>query len=252
MYHKRNYKEILGSAETQSKHHLMWVGDFNRHHPCWDLPDNNSLFTKEATARAEILIQLIVEIGLDLALPAGTPTHEHNITKRWSRLDQVFVTEHTLDVLMQCKALLMEQGLNMDHFPVISNLDINIDITPKKAISNFRDVDWKEFRKVLGGKINKWGVPNFIRSQAMLDRECDKLTTALQETIGEVVPEVILGPQAKRWWTKELTNLRKDMLKIRQKICKKRADPNNTKWAQFRDARRRFGRELEKTKKNHW
>ena len=251
-YHKRNYKEILGSAETQSKHHLMWVGDFNRHHPCWDSPDNNGLFMKEATARAEILIQLIAEIGLDLALPAGTPTHEHNITKQWSRLDQVFVTEHTLDALMQCEALPMEQGLNTDHFPVISNLDINIDITPKKAISNFRDVDWKEFRKVLGGKINKWGVPNFIRSQAMLDRECDKLTTALQETIGEVVPEVILGPQAKRWWTKELTNLRKDMLKIRRKICKKRADPNNTKWAQFRDARRRFGRELEKTKKNHW
>ena len=43
--------------------------------------DNASLFTKEALERAELLIQAVAEIGLDLALPAGVPTHEHNITK---------------------------------------------------------------------------------------------------------------------------------------------------------------------------
>jgi hypothetical protein len=32
-YHRKNIKEILGNIETQLKHHLVWVGDFNRHHP---------------------------------------------------------------------------------------------------------------------------------------------------------------------------------------------------------------------------
>jgi hypothetical protein len=214
-YHRKNLLELLGNTETQYKHHLVWVRDFNRHHPFWDSPDNNSLFTRDALEKAEFLIQTVAEIGLDLALPAGTPTHKHNVTKHWSRLDQVFVTEHTLDALTQCEALPTEQGLNTDHFPVISNFDLDIELTPQKVISNFRDVDWNEFREALEGQIRTWGVPKFIKSQEMLDRECERLTHALQETIAEKVPNVILGPQAKHWWTKELGTLRKDMLKSR-------------------------------------
>ena len=251
-FHRRHCKELLGSAETQHKHHLVWVRDFNRHHPCWDTVDNSSLFTKEALENSEILIQAVAEVGLDIALPAGVPTHEHSVTKRWSRLDQVFATEHTLETITQCEAFPVEQGLNTDHFPIISNFDIDIELTPKKVISNFRDVDWKEFRSALEGRIRNWGVPNFISSQRMLDWECKRLTSALQETIDEIVPNVILGPQAKRWWTKELTCLRKDMLKNRRKVCKDRNRNNSAAWEQFREARRTFGRELEKTKKNHW
>ena len=251
-YHGEHYREMLGNTETQNRHHVIWIGDFNRHHPCWDTMSNNDLFTKEALEKAEVLIQILADIGLDLALPAGTPTHEHSVTKQWSRLDQVFATEHTLEALTQCEAIPSEQGLNTDHFPIISNINIDVDLTPKKEISNFRDVDWGEFRKVLERKISTWGVPNFIKSQEMLDSECDKLTTALQETIDETVPSVILGPQAKRWWTKELTGLRKNMLKIRRKLCKSRNKSNKSLWENFRDARRRFGSELEKTKKNHW
>ena len=251
-YHRRNIKELLGNAETQHKRHLMWVGDFNRHHPCWDSMSNNNLFTKEALEKAENLIQLVAEVGLDLALPAGTPTHEHNVTKRWSRLDHVFITEHTLESITQCEALPAEQGLNTDHFPIITNIDLDVELTPKKEISNFRDVDWDKFREKLGERINTWGVPNFIKSQKMLDKECDRLTNALQETIDEVVPNIILGPQAKRWWTRELTNLRKTMIRNRRKASKARGKRDNTAWDQFKEARREFGRELEKTKKNHW
>ena len=80
-YHRRHCKELLGSAKTQHKHHLVWVGDFNCHRLCWDTMDNNSLFTKEAIERSETLIQVVAEIGLDIALLAGIPTHEHSVTK---------------------------------------------------------------------------------------------------------------------------------------------------------------------------
>jgi ribonuclease HI len=86
----------------------------------------------------------------------------------------------------------------------------------------------------------------------MLDRECERLTHALQETIAEKVPNVILGPQAKRWWTKELGTLRKDMLKSRRKACKDRKGRDSLLWKKFKEARRKFGWELESTKKNHW
>lgn len=146
--------DLLGTMEMQHRHHLIWVGDFNHHHSCWDLMDNNSLFTKKAMEKAEILIQVVAEIGLDLVLLAGTPTHEHNITKCWLRLDQVFITEHMLEMMTQCEALPVEQGLNTDHFPIITNLNINVELTSKEEISNFRDVNWKEFREILEGKVS--------------------------------------------------------------------------------------------------
>ena len=59
-YHRTHTKEILGTTETQDKHHLVWLGDFNRHHPYWDAPENNSLFTHEAMDQAELLIQAVV------------------------------------------------------------------------------------------------------------------------------------------------------------------------------------------------
>jgi hypothetical protein len=212
-YHRNNLKELLGNTEMQYKHHLIWVGDFNHHHPYWDSPDNNSLFTQDTLERAELLIQTVAEVGLDLAFPTGIPTHKHNMTKQWSRLDQVFATEHTLKAITQCKALPMEQGLNTDHFQVISNFNLDIELTPKKVLSNFRDIDWEEFHEALEKKIRTWGVPNFIKSQEILDRKCERLMHALQETIAETVPKVVLGPQAKWWWTKELGTLRQEMLK---------------------------------------
>jgi hypothetical protein len=100
----------------------------------------------------------------------------------------------------------MEQGLNTDHFPIISNFNLDVKLTPKKVISNFRDVDWQEFCKMLEKKINAWGVPNFIKSQKVLERECKRLTIALQETISEAVPSVVLGPQANAGGRKNSTH----------------------------------------------
>jgi hypothetical protein len=68
----------------------------------------------------------------------------------------------------------------------------------------------------------------------------------------DAIPSVILGPQAKCWWIKELNTLRKDMLKCRRKVCKNQRARSNPLWEQFKEARCKFRSELEKTKKNHW
>ena len=104
-YHKAHYKELLGNTETQSKHHVVWVGDFNRHHPHWDNPLDTRLFTRTAISNAEALISAVTEAGLDLALPPGIPTHLHNVTKCWTRLDQVFISEDTLELIITCETL---------------------------------------------------------------------------------------------------------------------------------------------------
>ena len=133
-FHSDHTNDILGNTETQGKYHLIWVGDFNRHHPCWDTPENNALFTRDALEQAEILIHGIAELGMEMALAAGIPTHEHCVTKRWSRLDQVFSTEHTIELINRCEALPDEQGVNTDHFPIVTKLDLTVVTCGKRQL----------------------------------------------------------------------------------------------------------------------
>jgi hypothetical protein len=61
--------------------HILWVRDFNRHHPYWDDLSDTRLFTPDAMKVVEKLIKAIADIGLDLALSSRIPTHKHNVTK---------------------------------------------------------------------------------------------------------------------------------------------------------------------------
>jgi hypothetical protein len=81
---------------------VLWVGDFNRHHPYWDDPSDTRLFTSDIMEVAERLIKVVADIGLELTLPSSILTHKHNITKLWSRLDQVFLSDYSENLLISC------------------------------------------------------------------------------------------------------------------------------------------------------
>jgi hypothetical protein len=78
-FHCRN-QATLERAET-GEAHIIWLRDFNRHHLCWDNPEDIRLFTNEATEAAEKLIEALADARLELALLSGILTHEHSITK---------------------------------------------------------------------------------------------------------------------------------------------------------------------------
>ena len=111
-----------------------------------------------------------------MALEAGILTHEHYVTKRWSRLNHVFSMEHTIKAITRCEVISDEQGANSDHFPIITELDLEMAIVKRTETRNFKVVDWKEFREKLKKKTSKWGVPNFIRTQDELNRICGDVT----------------------------------------------------------------------------
>ena len=96
---------------------VLWMGDFNRHHPHWDNLEDTRLFTKTAMDNAELLISAVAGLGLDLVLPPGIPTHLHNVMKKWTRLDQVFMSDEHTDSVITCKALSNTPGINTNHGP---------------------------------------------------------------------------------------------------------------------------------------
>ena len=39
-FHRNNHRNLAGSEMDENTHHVIWVGDFNRHHPVWDSPED--------------------------------------------------------------------------------------------------------------------------------------------------------------------------------------------------------------------
>jgi len=72
----------------------IWIGDFNRHEPMWEHPDNAHLFTWANIDAADCLIDLLADFGMDIALEPGIPTLEHFVSKALHRVDHVFCSHH--------------------------------------------------------------------------------------------------------------------------------------------------------------
>ena len=232
--------------------HQIWLGDFNRHHPYWDDPGDLRLFTDTALAAAETLIEAIAEAGLELALPSGIPTHCHNITKLWSRLDHVFISENSIGTVTACDALTEHRGINTDHVPILTELSLGLVTSEIKPIPNFRDVDWEEFRKSLATHLGPAQPEDQILNQRQLDERCGSITEAIQSTICEQVPVTEITPKSKRWWTKELTQLRSQSNKLGRQSYRHRNQLDHAIHAQHKDAAKRYERTLDYTKKQHW
>jgi len=141
----------------------------------------------------------IAELCVDLALPSGTPTHKHNVTKLWSRLDQVFLSDHSENLLISYNMQPDQRGINTDHLPILTELNLNADIAPEKEIHNFQNVDWAEFCKELSIQLAKLLLPAPIVNQRQLDKACNSLTKAIQCTIISEVPVSTITPKSKRW-----------------------------------------------------
>ena len=232
--------------------HTIWLGDFNRHHPYWDSTSDTRLFTKDAISKAEKLISAVADAGLELALPPKIPTHKHNVSKKWTRLDHVFLSEHSLDALISCEVVTNDLSPNTDHLPIVTNLDLVVARAPAKQVSNFRNVDWEKFRETLEEQLQDFGLPRAIKDQGELDTECVRLTNALQITIKREVPTSNLGPMSRRWWTKELTDLRRKASKIGRKASKYKDNPNNPLHAESAKAKKEYDKAIEYNKKHHW
>ena len=80
--------------------------------------------------------------------------HKHYVTKRRSRLDHVFSMEHTIEAITRCEALPDEQGVSTNHFPIITELNLEVSITGRVGSKNFREVNWNEFCEKLTEKMS--------------------------------------------------------------------------------------------------
>ena len=136
--------------------------------------------------------------------------------------------------------------------PFNNNLNLSVTKTLDKIFNNFYNIDQNKFCTALRTHPMQLKVLILIESQQLLDKECDKLTKALQAAIVEQVLTTKIGLHIRCWWTKKLMQLRQQANKLGRKSSKLKGSPNDSIHAKFKNIRKKYKKEIDYCKKHHW
>ena len=232
--------------------HMIWAGDFNRHHPLWDDDKDTHLFTPQALRNAEGIIELLAEFNMEMTLPKGTPTLQHMRTKRFSRPDNVFCTTALRPLITKCEVTPQHRPTSTDHFPIVTHIELPQTRIPPDPSYNFRVADWEEFRKSLTEKINTIPQPGQITDSNQLKTAGNDLTRIIQATIQEKITQSKPRPDAKRWWNGDLTKMRRKLNRLRTESYNYRAIANHSSHRELRRKSKIYGNAIISAKRAHW
>ncbi|KAL1737829.1 hypothetical protein HDZ31DRAFT_18732, partial [Schizophyllum fasciatum] len=187
-----------------------------------------------------------------MALPKGIPTLQHMVSKKWSRPDNVFLSEGAEALLVSCDTAPSLRGPGTDHMPILTELDFTLARKNAPAYRNFRETDWEDFESELSSRLRLLGEPQELTSVDQFHRVLDGLTSAIQGTIEKVVPLSKPCPHSRRWWTKELTEMSKKLNRLAEVAHRYRALPGHESHGEYIAYSQSFSAAIEEAKRSHW
>ena len=116
-------------------------------------------------------------------------------------------------------------------------------------------MDWPRFHTTLAEQLEEIPLPEgrcVIPSIPVFDSMLTRLMDALHSTIDKEVPETRPPPYAKRWYSKELDDMRRKVGRAARLAHKLLNDPNHPAHVEYRKLRNRYGDRICQAKKDHW
>ena len=231
---------------------IIWVGDFNRHHPMWDDPKNSHLFTRHNLDEAQVLIHAITEQNLYMALPKHIPTLKVMASKNYTRTDNVFVSIDMHNALITCDTKPYDQPPRTDHMPIDTTIDLELRRNTEKMRYDFRAINWDKFNETLANKIQNQVLSTTLTCSADLFDRIDLLNRIINETIEEEAPTTRPTSYTKRWWTKEISKLRQTMRSRNRAAYRNRTNLNHPAHQEYKEARNTYANAISKAKRDTW
>ncbi|VDC03411.1 unnamed protein product [Peniophora sp. CBMAI 1063] len=187
-----------------------------------------------------------------MALPPGIPTLQHSVSKRWSRPDNVWCSDSLLDLVLECDTLPALRSPTSDYLPIITTIAADatrITLTPTR---NTRLADWEEFNDYLRNELERLPAPGPLTSKEELEAAASALTKAVQAAIAAKIPLSSIKPELKRWWTRELTELKKRVAVLNKVSHQWHGLPDHPVHAACRRLRREYRNAILTAKRTHW
>src|SRR6266481_3555232 len=201
------------------------------------------------------MLQLLLHCDLSLHLPPNTPTYQSDAHDTWSTLDLVFSTQDVAHAITKCQVLPDSRIPGADHLPVLTTVNTILPTIPPVTRLNCKDVDWPKYSDTFATHVTSLQLD--VRPQPTTPQELDgfvkDLTLDFQLTSAKHAPKILPSPFAKRWWTPELTTLRKAYAQAsRSKFTARNSKECPAAKALCRTARNRYTAILHHTKALHW
>ncbi|KAG8951833.1 hypothetical protein FRC04_005525 [Tulasnella sp. 424] len=189
------------------------LGDFNLHHPLWDLPER----TANSEPESETLLDIMQMWGATLQSQPGIETF-HNSSGHTSVIDLVFTSAAARERYIRCQTSdERDYDLGSDHIPILHTIDLSAELPTAgaKVRYNWDEADWPEMRATLTHALrDRWAQPQ--QDQVSIDRAVEVLTETIQGVIEAHVPKTRPSKYSKPWWNRKLNDLKTERNRTRR------------------------------------
>ncbi|TFK17097.1 hypothetical protein FA15DRAFT_605744 [Coprinopsis marcescibilis] len=103
---------------------------------------------------------------------------------------------------------------------------------------------WPDFTAVLEEKLNLLPEPVEISSIKQFEDTLEALNLAVELTINKHVPETRQSPFTKRWWTKDLSSLRKTAVTLARTVNRHKSNMDHPSHKSYRLARNAYSKKI--------
>ena len=132
---------------------------------------------------AQPLLDILATYNLRMALPPSTPTLRANASKNYTRPDNVFSLENLIDSITRCEVVEHLMPVNTDHFPIITECILTLELTKSTPRHNFHMTDWEKFDTKLQQHLQQLPRPKPIHSIPVAETRLRCLNEVITETI---------------------------------------------------------------------
>ncbi|KAG2052021.1 hypothetical protein BDR06DRAFT_888815, partial [Suillus hirtellus] len=141
------------------------------------------------------------------ALPKDKPTLQSTSSGNWTRPDNVFCSDNTLESFIICDTAPRLRAPKTDHVPILITLDLEIPQATVTISHNYRETDWKAFSELLKERLASIPPPVELTTQEEFQTAANRLAETLDAVIEAKVPKSKPNLHAKRWWTREISQM---------------------------------------------
>ena len=185
------------------------------------------------------------QLRLKPILPAGTVT----FIRAKTAIDLVWGDDYVERRLIKCRiATKCDHGSDHHSVETILNLQPCPYGPEARQPYNYGKTDWKIFKQKLENYLpilNRFTTP----TTEMVDQLAYDISTAIKRAIEETTPRANICPFSKRWWKKDLKDLRSQAQRTRRRFNKYGRQEDEEKW---KECRRNYYRKMEEYKRNDW
>jgi hypothetical protein len=174
---------------------VILARDFNRHDQLW----GGDEVSQSRQGEADAIVDLISEHALRSLLPRGTKTWQSG--GRESTIDLILASEELATSIVKCAIHATEH--RSDHRVIETTFDV---VTPErdgKVRLLFKNAPWNEIRTRIESSLRS------VLFGGSVQQQTDRLMSIVLEAVHALTLRAKPSPYAKRWWTTDLTQLRR-------------------------------------------